>query len=355
MRKIRHGLILLSMLLCTALPAAAQVSVGIGIGHPTVAIGVSVPVYPELVAVPNYPVYYAPRLRANYFFYDGMYWVYEGDNWYASTWYNGPWGVVHRDVVPAFVLRVPVRYYRSPPVYFSGWRVDAPPLWSVHWGRDWEVRRAGWDRWDRRVVYARAPLPLYQRQYVGARYPRVVEQQTNIHITNYNYHPRETVVRTHLKEQVAKAPPEARKRFEEREAAQAKREAAQAKKEAAAKSAPAKARREEGAKSAQGKREESAKSAAPGQVKREEGAKSAKEFAPGQVKREEGAKSAKEFAPGQQRREERVPENSSKSRDAPEKSSKSRDDGKGSAQQRREERAEKGSKSRDDGKGKKGD
>ena len=72
MRKIRHGLMVLSILLCSAIPAAAQVSVGIGIGHPTVAIGVSVPVYPELVAVPNYPVYYAPRLRANYFFYDGM-------------------------------------------------------------------------------------------------------------------------------------------------------------------------------------------------------------------------------------------------------------------------------------------
>jgi flagellar biosynthesis GTPase FlhF len=255
-----------------------------------------------------------------------MYWVYEGDNWYASSWYNGPWGVVHRDVVPAFVLRVPVRYYRSPPVYFRGWRADASPRWSVHWGREWEVRRAGWDRWDRRVAYARAPLPLYQRQYVGARYPRAVEQQTNIHITNYNYHPRDTVVRAHFKEQVAKAPPETRRRFEEREAAQAKREAA-------AKSAPRK--REESAKSARdapakksaketspAKKEPASKSAkefAPGQVKREEGAKSAKEFAPGQVKREEGAKSAKEFAPGQQKREQR----------APEKGSKSRDDGKG--------------------------
>ena len=293
LKKMREGFIVLSLLLCALTPAAAQVSVGVGIGHPSVSIGVSVPVYPELVVVPNYPVYYAPRLRANYFFYDGMYWVYEGDTWYASTWYNGPWGVVHRDVVPAFVLRVPVRYYRAPPAYFVGLRADVAPLWGVHWGRDWEVRRAGWEVWDRRVVYARAPLPLYQRQYVGARYPRAVDQQVNIHITNYNHHPRDTVVRAHFKEQVAKAPPEARRRFEEREAAQAKREAAQAKKEATAKSAPAQARRE-------GKREESAKSAAPGQVKREEGAKSAKEFAPGQVKREEGAKSAKEFAPGQQ-------------------------------------------------------
>jgi hypothetical protein len=323
MQKLRQGLMLLAMLLCAALPAAAQVSIGVGIGHPSVSIGVHVPVYPTLVAVPNYPVYYAPRLRANYFFYDGMYWVYERDNWYASSWYNGPWGVVHRDVVPAFVLRVPVRYYRAPPVYFRGWRVDAAPRWGVHWGRDWEVRRVGWDRWDRRVVYARAPLPLYQRQYVGARYPRAVEQQINIHVNNYNYHPRNTVVRAHLKEQVAKAPPEAQKRFAAREAAQAKREAA-------AKSAPRK--REESAKSAPAKREERAKSAkesAPGQVKRQEGAKSAKEYAPGQVKRQEGAKSAKEFAPGQQAREKRAPEKSSKSRDDGKAKSRGNDEEKG--------------------------
>jgi hypothetical protein len=318
MRTMRYGFMVLALLLCAATSAPAQVSIGIGTPH--VSIGVNLPVYPELVAVPNYPVYYAPRVSGNYFFYDGMYWVYEGDNWYASSWYDGPWGVVHRDVVPVFVLRVPVRYYRAPPVYFRGWRADAPPLWSVHWGREWEVRRAGWDRWDRRVVYARAPLPLYQRQYVGGRYPRAVEQQTNIHITNYNYHPRDTVVRAHLKEQVAKAPPEAQKRFAAREAAQVKREAA--------------------AKSAPGRREESAKSAkefAPGQRKREEGAKSAKEFAPGQVKKDEGAKSAKEFAPGQQRKEQRAPEASSKGRD------RDKDDGKGKS---------KGRGSDDDGKGK---
>ena len=297
LKAMRNGLIAFSMLLGAALPTAAQVSVGVGIGHPTVSIGVHVPVFPELVVVPNHPVYYAPRLRANYFFYDGMYWVYEGDNWYASSWYNGPWGVVHRDVVPAFVLRVPVRYYRAPPVYFRGWRADGPPRWGVHWGRDWEVRRAGWDRWDRRVAYARAPLPLYQRQYGGARYPRGIEQ-THIHINNYNYHPRNVVVRAHFKEQAAKAPPEVQKKF-------AAREAAQAKKEAAAKAAPRK--REESAKSA--------KESAPGQMKREDGAKSAKEYAPGQVKQREGAKSAKEYAPGQQGREQRAPEKGSKSRD----------------------------------------
>jgi len=60
-----------------------QVSVGIAL--PGVSIGINVPVYPELVRVPGYPVYYAPQLGANFFFYDGMYWVYQGDDWYASS------------------------------------------------------------------------------------------------------------------------------------------------------------------------------------------------------------------------------------------------------------------------------
>jgi hypothetical protein len=34
-----------------------------------------------------------------------MYWAYERDNWYASSWYNGPWGLVGPEVVPVFVLR----------------------------------------------------------------------------------------------------------------------------------------------------------------------------------------------------------------------------------------------------------
>ena len=84
MKKIRYGLIVLSMLLCWVTSAAAQVSIGIGM--PNVTIGINLPVFPQLVRVPGYPVYYAPQMAANYFFFDGLYWVYQDDNWYASTW-----------------------------------------------------------------------------------------------------------------------------------------------------------------------------------------------------------------------------------------------------------------------------
>ena len=116
---MRHGLIGLCMMLGSLSPAFAQLS--IHFGTPGVSIGINLPVYPQLQRVPGYPVYYAPGVNSNYFFYDGLYWVYQGDNWYASSWYNGPWGHVNPGYVPDYLLRVPVRYYRQPPAYFRGW------------------------------------------------------------------------------------------------------------------------------------------------------------------------------------------------------------------------------------------
>jgi general stress protein YciG len=185
--------------------AFGQVSVGIGVAIPGVSIGINVPAYPSLEPVPGYPVYYAPQSRSNYFFYDGMYWVFQGDNWYASSWYNGPWWVVEREVVPVFILRVPVRYYGQPPAYFRRWRPEAPPRWGEHWGNDWEQRHRDWDRWDRRAAPRPAPLPTYQRQYSGTRYPHP-EQQPALQGGNYRYEPRDAVVQQHYQVQRQQVP-----------------------------------------------------------------------------------------------------------------------------------------------------
>ena len=200
MRKVRYLLFVLLILVCSVSSVSADVSIGIGIGTPHVSIGINLPVFPRLVPVPGYPVYYAPTVSANYFFYDGMYWVFSGDAWYASDWYNGPWWLVEPEFVPLFILRVPVRYYRSPPVYFRHWHSHAPPRWGEHWGPRWEDRRRGWDRWDRRAVPSRAPLPVYQRRYSGDRYPRF-EEQRELRGRHYRYEPRTRVVRQHFKGQ----------------------------------------------------------------------------------------------------------------------------------------------------------
>lgn len=217
MRRLRYGIIVLLLLTCVAASASARVNIGIGIGLPNVNIGINLPLLPELVPVPGYPVYYAPQVEANYFFYDGLYWVYRNDNWYASYWYNGPWWFVEPTIVPVYILRIPVRYYTQPPVYFRDWRPDAPPRWGQHWGRDWERHRKGWDMWKHNASPVRAPLPAYQRQYTGERYPRF-EQQQDLRREHYRYQPRDRVVRQHFQqpgESGAIAPPRQEQRHDE--------------------------------------------------------------------------------------------------------------------------------------------
>jgi hypothetical protein len=189
----RRFIALCISLLCaaTAVPTHAAVSV---------SIGINVPVYPQMVVVPGYPVYYAPSLGANFFFYDGMYWVLEGDNWYMSSWYNGPWVIVQPAYVPYYVLRVPVRYYMAPPPYFRGWQPGAPPRWGNYWGPQWQQRHRGWDHWDRHATPRPAPLPAYQRRYSGERYPSPV-QQASLQTRNYHYQPRTAVARQLVQQQ----------------------------------------------------------------------------------------------------------------------------------------------------------
>jgi hypothetical protein len=159
------------------------------------------PAYPRLARVPGYPVYYDPYVDSNFFFYDGLYWVFYGDDWYVSSWYNGPWQMVAREYVPVYVLRIPVRYYRRPPPYFRGWHSDAPPHWGERWGRDWEQHRSGWDKRDDRTTPRPAPLPSYQRRFTGDSYPRVPEVQRSIESKRYRYQPREPVAQQYFQQQ----------------------------------------------------------------------------------------------------------------------------------------------------------
>ena len=172
---MRYPLVAAFLALCPA--AFADTSVSIGFNAPGISIGFTRSSYPDLMLVPGMPVYYDPGFAGNYFFYDGQYWVYQGDEWYSSGWYDGPWGLVANYDVPLFLLRVPVQYYRRPPVYFRGWSGDAAPRWGERWGHEWEQRRHGWDRWDRAAAPRAAPLPTYQRSYSGNQYPRAPEQQ----------------------------------------------------------------------------------------------------------------------------------------------------------------------------------
>ena len=212
--RIRTAL-LFSTLLGFFPPAFAQLS--INFGSPGVNIGINLGGYPTLQRVPGYPVYYAPGVNTNYFFYDGLYWVYRGDRWYASHWYNGPWHFVDPFEVPVYVLRVPVRYYRHAPNYFHGWRSDEAPHWGQHWGNSWETRRHGWDQWSRSSAPPPAPLPTYQRQYSGSKYPQAT-QQAVIQTQNYRYQPHDEVARQHFQQQrtqMQSAPQQQQQQFQQ--------------------------------------------------------------------------------------------------------------------------------------------
>ncbi|MGZ5661799.1 MAG: hypothetical protein ACXWG6_10575, partial [Usitatibacter sp.] len=208
---MRRALIALSLAASTLTPAFAQLS--INFNSPGVSIGVNLGSYPTLQPIPGYPVYYAPGVNSNYFFYDGLYWDFDGNDWYESSWYNGPWYRVDPIDVPVYLLRVPVRYYRHAPSYFKSWRADDAPRWGDHWGQSWQTRRHGWDQWNRNSVPAPAPLPTYQRLYTGSRYPQA-SQQAVIATQNYRYQPRDEVARQHYEHQRTQSQPAPQQRQE---------------------------------------------------------------------------------------------------------------------------------------------
>src|SRR6185295_14875083 len=91
---------------------AVDVHIGINVGvPPPPPVVVAAP--PQLVIVPHSPVYYAPSVPYNYFYYDGRYYTNHEGAWFYATGSGGPWVYVQH--VPPPVLAVPVAYYKVPP------------------------------------------------------------------------------------------------------------------------------------------------------------------------------------------------------------------------------------------------
>lgn len=82
---------------------------------------------PQLVVVPGTPVYYAPGLNVNFFYYGGQYYTLHNNAWFVATVYNGPWTFLAAEYVPQPVLAVPVQYYKVPPGH---WKKHGPPPWA---------------------------------------------------------------------------------------------------------------------------------------------------------------------------------------------------------------------------------
>ena len=110
--------------LIPAAPAGAlDLNISIGIG----------PMAPALIVVPGTPVYYAPALPSNYFFYAGRYYAFHEGGWFYARAYNGPWTVIAVQKVPKPNLTVPVEYYKVPPGHLKKGdspEGSGPPPWA---------------------------------------------------------------------------------------------------------------------------------------------------------------------------------------------------------------------------------
>lgn len=114
--------------------SAADVDVHIGIGAPLPIVVIQEP--PAVVLVPGMPVYYAPDVGINLFFYSGRWYRKHNGHWYIATYYNGPWAYLSAQRVPAVFIHLPADYYRIPPGHQ---RIPYGHL-KKHWKR-WEKER----------------------------------------------------------------------------------------------------------------------------------------------------------------------------------------------------------------------
>src|SRR5574341_35744 len=114
-------------------------NVSIGVRTDNLSLGVNIGEPPKLVAVPGMPVYYAPTVAQNYFFYGGRYYLFHNGAWYFSAFHNGPWGVLALQSVPQPILTVPVQYYRVPPGHWKN--RHGPPPWAAEKGHGKEKHK----------------------------------------------------------------------------------------------------------------------------------------------------------------------------------------------------------------------
>lgn len=115
---------------------SAEVSVHIGIGVPLPIVVIPEP--PAVVLIPGAPVYYAPDVGIDLFFYSGRWYREHNGHWYMATYYNGPWAYLPAPRVPAVFIYLPADYYHIPPGHQ---RIPYGQL-KKHW-KKWETKHHG--------------------------------------------------------------------------------------------------------------------------------------------------------------------------------------------------------------------
>jgi len=124
----------MSLLFFCPAKGRAEVDVSVNIGLPLPAVVISAP--PAVVMIPGTPVYFAPDVEVDIFFYRGYWYRPYRERWYRATHYNGPWRYIAPRAVPSVIVNVPPDYRHIPP---SHERIPYGQL-KKHWK---ERERAG--------------------------------------------------------------------------------------------------------------------------------------------------------------------------------------------------------------------
>ena len=90
---------------------------------------------PQLVIIPGTPVYHAPAVNMNYFFYAGRYYTFHNGAWFYTATHSGPWTFIAVEHVPQPILAVPVTYYKVPPGHM---KKGGPPPWAGPKHKKWK-------------------------------------------------------------------------------------------------------------------------------------------------------------------------------------------------------------------------
>jgi hypothetical protein len=139
-RSIAAAFACAALLIALAGPAAAGVNINVGIGIPIPVPVVVAPAPPPVVVVPGTPLYYAPGMNVDVFFYGGWWWTPYQGYWFRGPAYNGPW---------AYVQAPPRVFFSLPPDYRQRVIYQRPipyGYFQQHW-REWDRDRRG-PSWD---------------------------------------------------------------------------------------------------------------------------------------------------------------------------------------------------------------
>ena len=101
---------------------------------PLPAVVISEP--PAVVLIPGTPVYYAPDVGIDLFFYSGRWYRKHNGYWYRATYYNGPWAYMSAQRVPTVLVHLPPDYYNVLPGHQ---RIPYGQL-KKHW-KKWDKER----------------------------------------------------------------------------------------------------------------------------------------------------------------------------------------------------------------------